>query len=135
MTLPSTGDPSGSVPTAYFSSQSRDARLAFFARCDVVVNTLPDSKATRGCMGREELSGMKGDAIYVNVGRGTTTDQEALVEALRARAGEGEERDAVGTLRIGAASLECVVSHSPLSLRTRRLSTTLTRLSTPPFAA
>jgi hypothetical protein len=47
--------------------------------------------------------------VYVNIGRGTTTDQEKLVEALQARPSEGEAEDATGTLRIGAASLECVI--------------------------
>lgn len=51
---------------------------------------------------------MKGNAIYVNVGRGSTTDQEALIEALGETAKEGEEEEATGTLRIGAAALECV---------------------------
>jgi len=49
---------------------------------------------------------MKGDGVYVNIGRGTTTDQEALVKALQAKKGENEEEDATGTLRIGGASLE-----------------------------
>ncbi|GAA5920965.1 hypothetical protein JCM3775_004028 [Rhodotorula graminis] len=111
--LPSTGDPSGTLPAAYYSTQQRSERLAFFARCDVVVNTLPDSAATRGCFGDDEFRAMKGDAIYVNVGRGSTTDHDVLVEALRAQPGEGEARDAVGTLRIGAASLD-VVTPEPL---------------------
>lgn len=51
---------------------------------------------------------MKASAIYVNIGRGTTTDQEALIEALKAMAGEGEDEHVTGTLRIGGASLECV---------------------------
>jgi len=121
--LPSTGDPSGTIPSAYYSTQQREQRLAFFARCDVVVNTLPDSAATRRCFGDDEFRGMKGDAIYVNVGRGSTTDHEALVEALKAEPKEGEARDAVGTLRIGAACLECVLfssSHCSPHERARR---------------
>lgn len=53
---------------------------------------------------------MKGDAIYVNIGRGTTTDQDALVEALQAKKGEDEDESATGTLRIGGASLEYVLA-------------------------
>lgn len=75
----------------------------------MVVNTLPDSEATQGFVGRDELKAMKGDALYVNIGRGTTTDQDALVEALEAMAKDGEDEGATGTLRIGGASLECVL--------------------------
>ncbi|BGP02979.1 D-isomer specific 2-hydroxyacid dehydrogenase [Rhodotorula toruloides] len=108
-----TGDPTGSLPEQYFSTSSRSSTLSFFSTCDVVVNTLPDSPATRGFVGKEELKAMKGDAIYVNIGRGTTTDQDALVEALQAKKGEDEEESATGTLRIGGASLD-VTTPEPL---------------------
>ncbi|GAA6036358.1 hypothetical protein JCM8097_001683 [Rhodosporidiobolus ruineniae] len=107
--LPHTGDPSGTLPAKYFSSSSRESFLAFFAECDVVVNTLPDSEATRNFVGEDELRAMKGDGVYVNIGRGTTTDQEALVKALQAEKGEGEEVAATGSLRIGGASLDVTV--------------------------
>ena len=103
-----TGDPSGGLPEQYFATSSRSSTLSFFSACDVVVNTLPDSEHTRGFIGEEELEAMKGDAIYVNIGRGTTTNQEALVKALQAKPKDGEEEGATGTLRIGGASLECV---------------------------
>ncbi|GAA5992144.1 hypothetical protein JCM10908_001786 [Rhodotorula pacifica] len=108
-----TGDPSGSLPEQYFATSSRSSTLSFFSACDVVVNTLPDSEHTRGFIGEEELKAMKGDAIYVNIGRGTTTDQEALVKALQAKKGDGEEEGATGTLRIGGASLD-VTTPEPL---------------------
>ncbi|GAA5995386.1 uncharacterized protein JCM10292_005138 [Rhodotorula paludigena] len=111
--IPHTGDPSGSLPEQYFATSSRSSTLAFFSECDVVVNTLPDSAATRGFVGVEELKAMKGDSIYVNIGRGTTTDQDALIEALQAKAGQGEEESATGSLRIGAASLD-VTTPEPL---------------------
>lgn len=71
-----------------------------------MINTLPDSEHTQKFVRKEELKAMKGDSVYVNIGRGTTTDQEALVEALQAKRGENEQSDATGTLRIGGASLE-----------------------------
>ncbi|GAA6010499.1 hypothetical protein JCM10207_001334 [Rhodosporidiobolus poonsookiae] len=111
--LPKTGDPSGSLPDKYFSTSDRQSTLDFFSACDVVVNTLPDSAATRGFVGEEELKAMKGDGVYVNIGRGTTTDQEKLIEALKATKADGEEEDATGTLRIGGASLD-VTNPEPL---------------------
>ncbi|GJN89358.1 hypothetical protein Rhopal_002338-T1 [Rhodotorula paludigena] len=111
--LANAGDPDGSIPSAWYSTADRTSTLEFLARCDVLVNVLPDSTATRGFIGREELKAMKGNAIYVNVGRGTTTDQEALIEALQMQKEEGEEDSAPGSLRIGAAALD-VVTPEPL---------------------
>ncbi|GAA5866819.1 hypothetical protein JCM1840_004277 [Sporobolomyces johnsonii] len=111
--IPHTGDPSGSLPEKYFSTSSASSTLDFFAACDVVVNTLPDSVATKKFVGVEQLKAMKGDAVYVNIGRGTTTDQEALIEALKAEPAEGEDEGATGTLRIGGASLD-VTDPEPL---------------------
>lgn len=56
--------------------------------------------------GEEQLKALKGNAVFVNIGRGTTVDQEKLIEALKATPGEGEDDAATGTLRIGGASLE-----------------------------
>ncbi|GAA5909971.1 hypothetical protein JCM6882_008415 [Rhodosporidiobolus microsporus] len=111
--IPRTGDPTGSLPTTYYASADRASTLQFFADCDVVINTLPDSEATRGFVGEEEFKAMKGDGVYVNIGRGTTTDQEALVKALQAKPAEGEAEDATGSLRIGGASLD-VTEPEPL---------------------
>ncbi|GAA6060938.1 hypothetical protein JCM10212_003846 [Sporobolomyces blumeae] len=111
--LAGTGDRAGALPTRYYSTSDRSSTLAFFSACDVVVNTLPDSEHTKKFVGRDELRAMKGDAVYVNIGRGTTTDQDALVEALEAEAGPDEKEDATGTLRIGGASLD-VTEPEPL---------------------
>jgi len=50
--------------------------------CEVLVNTLPGTPATRGLVGRDVLSRLAPGAVFVNVGRGTTTDGGALQEAL-----------------------------------------------------
>jgi phosphoglycerate dehydrogenase-like enzyme len=52
---------------------------------DVVVNLLPLTEQTRGFFGSRELDLMREDALYVNAGRGATTDTDALVAALQAQ--------------------------------------------------
>lgn len=54
-------------------------------RADHIVNILPDSVETRHFFNRARLAGIKPGAVFYNIGRGTTVDQEALVEALRSR--------------------------------------------------
>jgi len=49
---------------------------------DVVVNLLPLTEATRGSFAGRELAAMRDGALYVNAGRGATTDTDALVAAL-----------------------------------------------------
>jgi phosphoglycerate dehydrogenase-like enzyme len=51
---------------------------------DVVVNLLPLTEATRGAFAARELEAMRDGALYVNAGRGATTDTGALVAALHA---------------------------------------------------
>jgi phosphoglycerate dehydrogenase-like enzyme len=50
---------------------------------DVVVNLLPLTEATRGSFAARELAAMRDGALYVNGGRGATTDTDALVTALQ----------------------------------------------------
>ena len=50
---------------------------------DHIVNILPDSHETRHFFNTDRLSTLKPGAVFYNIGRGTTVDQEALLEALR----------------------------------------------------
>jgi phosphoglycerate dehydrogenase-like enzyme len=49
---------------------------------DWIVLAVPGTPATRGMIGRAELSGMKAEAVLVNFARADCVDQPALVEAL-----------------------------------------------------
>ena len=52
------------------------------AEADHVINILPDNEDTRGFVNARRLSCCKRGARFYNVGRGTTVDQGALLEAL-----------------------------------------------------
>jgi len=61
----------------------RDGLLSLCSESDYVIVALPLKKETTRLVGKAEFAVMKSDAIFINVGRGETVDQEALVEALR----------------------------------------------------
>ncbi len=56
----------------------------FAAGLDFCVIALPLTPETRGLFGREAFAAMKPTSVLINVGRGATVDQPALVEGLRA---------------------------------------------------
>jgi phosphoglycerate dehydrogenase-like enzyme len=49
---------------------------------DAVVNTLPGTPYTEKLFNREVFAAMKPGTVFVNVGRGTVVDEDALLEAL-----------------------------------------------------
>lgn len=52
------------------------------AQTDHVVNILPESESTRGYVSAARFAQMKQGAIYYSIGRGATTEQDALLGAL-----------------------------------------------------
>jgi phosphoglycerate dehydrogenase-like enzyme len=70
---------------------------ALLPEADYVVNILPLTDETRHCFGAAEFSLMKPGALYINIGRGATTDQAALINALRAKKIAGALLDVVET--------------------------------------
>lgn len=50
---------------------------------DFLVLALPNTPETRGMISRERLAMLKKGSYLINIGRGTTVDEPALVEALR----------------------------------------------------
>jgi phosphoglycerate dehydrogenase-like enzyme len=52
-------------------------------KADHVVNILPDNESTRNYVNARRLGWFKPGARFYNVGRGTTVDQRALLEALQ----------------------------------------------------
>lgn len=54
----------------------------YLPAADHIINILPDNSGTKNYFSAERLSKIKEEAIYYNIGRGTTVDQNALVELL-----------------------------------------------------
>ncbi|MFW5741974.1 MAG: D-2-hydroxyacid dehydrogenase [Spirochaetota bacterium] len=59
------------------------ALLAELPYADVVANTLPYTDETHHLLGADAFAAMKAGTIVVNIGRGGTIDEDALVAALR----------------------------------------------------
>jgi phosphoglycerate dehydrogenase-like enzyme len=61
-----------------------DQMVEILPRAKHVINTLPDNPSTRRLFDKLAFSRMSAGAVFYNVGRGSTVDQDALLEALRA---------------------------------------------------
>jgi len=57
--------------------------LEILPLADFVVLTIPLTEETKGMIGERELRAMKSTAYIVNIGRGATIDQDALIQALQ----------------------------------------------------
>lgn len=63
------------------------------AESDYVVMSTPLTPSTWRLMSSERIAAMKPDAVFINVGRGGTVDEEALLDALRDRRIRGAALD------------------------------------------
>lgn len=61
-----------------------DALAEMAAACDYLVASLPNTPASRHLIDRDVLAALPAHALLVNVGRGSTVDEGALVVALQA---------------------------------------------------
>ncbi|KAL6786283.1 hypothetical protein J3E68DRAFT_447383 [Trichoderma sp. SZMC 28012] len=80
------GDPDGTIPSAYFHGQSREDLHKFLSQnLDILVLALPLTPATKHLIGEEELSILNANtpALLVNVARGPVVYQEALIASLK----------------------------------------------------
>lgn len=63
---------------------SMNHALTELSRADHVINILPDNPASRGYFDAAKFAAMKPGAVFYNIGRGTTVDQDALAAELQA---------------------------------------------------
>ena len=59
-----------------------EQRLEMLSRCDYILVALPLTEQTRGVIANAEFAVMKKNAVVINVGRGATIDERAMIEAL-----------------------------------------------------
>jgi len=52
------------------------------SRCDYIIVTLPFTAQTRGLIAEPEFAVMKKNAVLINIGRGPTVDEQAMIRAL-----------------------------------------------------
>jgi D-2-hydroxyacid dehydrogenase (NADP+) len=57
--------------------------VPFLKEAEYVVNTLPLTPQTRGYFGPQEFAAMRSDAVFINIGRGSTVQTDALLGALQ----------------------------------------------------
>ena len=70
--------------TSFGREWMADGLRSALARSDIVVCTVPDSPSTRGVFDRDLIGSIKQGGIFVNFGRGSLVDENALVEAVEA---------------------------------------------------
>ena len=59
-----------------------EQRLEMLSRCDYIVIAVPLTEQTRGLIADAEFAVMKKNAVVINVGRGPTIDERAMIKAL-----------------------------------------------------
>jgi phosphoglycerate dehydrogenase-like enzyme len=77
---PGTGDPEGLLPDEWFGA---DGLHEVLGRSDVVVMCAPLTRETRHLFDARAFGAMKRSAYFINVGRGGSVDEPALVQALK----------------------------------------------------
>lgn len=76
--VPQLSDQDPLIEQVYESEQ----RLEMLSRCDYVVVTLPLTEQTRDLIADAEFAVMKNSAVIINIGRGPTIDEQAMIKAL-----------------------------------------------------
>lgn len=66
---------------------------SLLTKADYVIGVLPSSTSTYKFFDQEKLSWLKKTAVFINVGRGDTVDQNCLIEVLKARKIRGAALD------------------------------------------
>jgi phosphoglycerate dehydrogenase-like enzyme len=89
--------PDRPLPDGFERTVGPDSIDAELASADVVVLSAPATPETRALLDARRIARLKGDAIVVNVGRGSLIDEDELIGALEAGKLRGAVLDVFGT--------------------------------------
>jgi phosphoglycerate dehydrogenase-like enzyme len=87
--VPNTGDPDGSIPSAWYSGLDKDSLHNFLKQdIDVLLISVPLTKETRHFLGKEEFEILgKRNALIINIARGPIIVTDDLIAALKKKEG------------------------------------------------
>jgi phosphoglycerate dehydrogenase-like enzyme len=74
---------SGHPATHFDIIVDKEGIRQLYEESDFIVNVLPYTPLTEGFLGKEEFSRMKPGAVLINIGRGTTINENELIAALK----------------------------------------------------
>lgn len=95
------------APAQYFDEMHTLSNIdALLPHADLVIGCLPNTKETGHILNYDRLCLMKSDALFINVGRGSLIDTDALIRAL-------EERRIAGAI-LDVLENEPLAADSPL---------------------
>lgn len=95
------------APAQYFDEMHTLSDIdSLLSRADLVIGCLPSTKETGHILNYDRLCLMKSDALFINVGRGSLIDTDALIRAL-------EERRIAGAI-LDVLENEPLAADSPL---------------------
>lgn len=95
------------APAQYFDEMHTLSNIdALLSRADLVIGCLPNTKETVHILNYDRFCLMKSDALFINVGRGSLIDTDALIRAL-------EERRIAGAI-LDVLEKEPLAADSPL---------------------
>ena len=84
---------SGNVPEYVDRFYERKDMVKVFEESDYVINLLPSTKGTINLIDRKYFSAMKGTAVFINMGRGNTVNEDDMIDALRSKSIKGVVTD------------------------------------------
>lgn len=95
--VPHTGDPDGTLPSAWYSGLDKASLHHFLAQdIDVLLVSVPLTDVTLHFLGKEEFEilGKQKNAFVANISRGAILQQDDLIAALKKKPQEGGLRGA-----------------------------------------
>jgi phosphoglycerate dehydrogenase-like enzyme len=87
--VPGTGDPDGTLPSAWYSGLDKESLHNFLKQdIDVLLVSVPLTDQTRHFLGKEEFEILgKKNAFIANISRGSILQQDDLIAALKKKEG------------------------------------------------